>query len=854
MKRRLKLGISIAAIGLLIGTIVWQARTVSQFKSSAMRFVAAEAIGFVAIPNIARFFDNGIPPLNEILGAIADQPSPDFIKAMMPRPIGLPAQCITLAKSADLAANGIVPEGSFSVALLDSGIRAALKLSSDGSGLLFLSDLLFPSYVQLSYPADQSGDGNDHSTYKFTLSVQSKHVDFCPEREWHQNSASASEFVIEGRADTISLPMRLRSSALTATTSPTIDVTCMVSRGTESAQPCGCDVTEQGLGSVETRHGRQTGCGQDAFAKRTKDLATWSTELSKGHTVMIGDQYVAEIDGFHVIESPLPGVKKPAKYQMSTPTASIVSDDTLLSQFTTIAAPDKDDATTVLAGVRPDSIVWVIGTHGLPMYLLTPIGIHFQGAKIAVNVLSNLEPQDSAIVQTIATTSTSEASSRGWSNWRKALGGRLSDSSLKLYARFLRSYFTDIDNDIATYSPLAQVAMDIMEQGAGSIVIAVNQFYSSPNVARLAIAVPDIDSEIAGSMVTRSRRLSIERQARFVSEKAGELAQRRGAGPRNLDQAVNGLYCSSSLWRLESIGLRRTMRPVVPAADDTSDADDTQSAGQEPAAVKPKPLVAINEQAFAAESTSWSETEMGFLFQRILPPDDPNVVVWGNAYVNGTGLVQKDEAEVKPKADEFLDYLHEFQSNLAANPNDLRAVLNVMADKLLNFATLLESRRSFARQIGLVVDMKSIIAASNVDDALTKVADLLGKLKNHADLALAGPEEIKAFCEAAKGEPPPQSPMAIYDRRTGVLFVVDDTKIISSLTASSPQRDADGKLLVGLETPELAKLLAGNKVITEDDAKLLVGFPFARAELVLNGREAGTGIAAQLSLSKTDKK
>jgi hypothetical protein len=857
MKRSVKLGISIGAVGLLTAVIVLQARAVSQFKSSAMRFVAAEAMGFVAIPDLARFFDNGIPPVNEIAGVLNGKPVSDFVRSVIPRPDGLPAQCITLGKSTDLAANGIVPASSFSLAWLDSGLKAAVQLRTDGSGLVFLTDVLFPAYAQLSYQSDQShrqsdqpSESNNDAKYKFTFTAQSKDVDFCPEPEWQSKEASTSSLSVESSTDTIFLPMRFRNSIVGAATPPRIEIGCTVSKNLEPAIPCGCEVVEQGLGDTETRAARRTSCGQNAIAKRTSDLATWSAELGKGHTVTIGDQYVVVIDGFHVIESLPAGARKRIKYQISTPTVSIVSDDSLLSQFAAIAASDKQPGTTIFAGARPDSIVGAVGTRGLPMYLLTPVGIHFHDNKIYMDILSNLEPQDSAIVQTVAAASKSEASQRGWSNWRKALGGKLSDSSLKLYAKFLRSYFINIDNGVAKYSPLAQVAMDIMEQGAGSIVVAVDEFYSSStnsNVARLAIAVPDIDSEIAGSIVTRSRRLSILRQARFATEKASELAQRHQVDLKNLDSAVKDFYCASPLWQLKSIVLRHGAGPT--------DANGAPTADATPAVAKAKPTVVISEQAFADESLKpgWSVSEAGFLFLRILPPEDPNVALWGNAYVNGTGFAQKDEAEVLPKVDEFADYLDEFKFNLNDNANDLGPVLDAMGPKLLDYAIFLESKRSFARQSGIVATISEIRAATNVHDALAKVADLQGKFKNRSDFALLGPAEIESFCRTADSKLP-QSPLAFYDRQASVLFLVDDAKTISSLRTSSPERDTDGKLLVGLETPQLAKLLTGNKIINDNDAKQLREFPFARAELVLNGRKTGTGIAAQLSLSRIEKK
>ncbi|WGD48567.1 hypothetical protein QA641_23205 [Bradyrhizobium sp. CB1650] len=835
MKRHVKLGISIGAMILLVAVVLLQARRVNEFKSGAMRFVPVEAIGFVAVPDLSGFFDHGLPDISEIAKAVASE---DFnlARSAIPPPPGLPAQCLALDKASDLASNGIVPHSSFSLAWLDTGFRAAVQLRDDGPGLLFLTDLLFPSYAQLSYQSDTPDADNNATKYRFEFTTQSNDVDVCLKQEWRPKQ-DAAPVVVESSTSKIVLPMRFRNSVVGATTSPTIELKCTVARNLEPAMPCGCEIIEQGIGNTQTRPARRTNCGQDAFASRKDDLSTWLAELRKGETVMIGNQYVAHVDGFHIIDSLRGGASKRGRYRMSTPNVSIMSDDSLLSRFGEIAASSKRSGATVFAGIRPDPIVGAIASvsdnkiSALPMYSLTPIGLHFHENKIDLEVISNMEPQDMAIVQTVAAASKAEAGERGWDNWRKALGGKLSDSSLKLYAGFLRSYFLDIDSDIATRSPLAQVAMDIMEQGAGSIVIAVNQFESSSNVARLAIAVPGIDPEIASSIVSRSRRQSIQRQAKFVIDKATALAKMRGEKPNNLEAAVRDLYCASPLWQLKSL--------IVKGAET-------------PLAVKVKPVIAIDEQVFLKESPKreWTVVAANVPFRRILFPEDPNVGLWGNAYVNGEGLAQADENEVRPKVDELIEYLEEFRSNLSDNGNDLGPVLDAMGPKLLQQAKFLESRRAFARESNLLAKVEEIMATASVDNTLAKVAGLQGLFKTPSDFLL-GPDDIKRFCSTVDGKLP-ESPLAFYDDKANVLFVADNAQPISALSPPSSKRDADGKLLLGLEAPQLAKLLSGKELVA-NNAKYFDEFPFARAELVLNGRETGTGVAARLTLSRMDK-
>lgn len=829
MKRLAKFGPSVLALLLLIIVFAVQVNRVDAFKSSAMRFVPVEAAGFLAIPNLSGFIDHGLSDINEIMRIAIGEPDFDPVVAIVPSPTGLPSQCFTLRKSSDLALNGIVAHSSFSLAGMDAGYRVALQLTDDGVGFAFLTDLLFPAYAQIRYESETAETANGQAKYRFEFKAESKNAELCLKPEWKPKTTD-SPIVIESATDKVFLPFRFGKSITSVGTVPEIDLKCTVTKNGGLAKPCGCEIVEQGLGDAQGRPARRTVCGQNALSKRKDDLSSWAAALRKGDTVMIGNQYVAEIDGFHLIDILPGGASKRGKYRISAPVASIAGDDSLLPRLNEIANSGSRSGATIFAGVRPGSIASGNDrASGLPMYLLTPIGVHFSGNQIRLDMISNLEPQDSAIAQIVAAASKPETSDRGWGNWRKTLGGKLSDSSLKLYANFLRSYFFDIDTNIAAQAPLAQVAVDIMEQGASSVVVAVNEFYSTANIARLAIAVPDIDRENAGSIVSRSRRQSILRQAKFVVEKASELAKKRGVEPQNLEDAVRDLYCPSPLWRLKSLVVRH---------------------GDSPSSVKVQPKIAIDEKVFSSESakSDWSRSAMGFSFLRILPPADRNVALWGNAYVNDKGIVQSDAAEIQINIKAFGESLDEFTVNLNANPNDLGPVLNQMGT-LLEQAKVLESKRDFARRSGLVASLEEIRAGTNIDAVLAKVAELKGRFNKGADLSLLEGADIKLLCDATEGKLD-DTPLAFYDDKANVLFVVDTPETISKLSASSSSRDVDGKLLLGLETPQLATLLKANNIIKEDYTKYFVQFPFAKVELVLNGRETGTGIAARLSFSR----
>jgi hypothetical protein len=482
----------------------------------------------------------------------------------------------------------------------------------------------------------------------------------------------------------------------------------------------------------------------------------------------------------------------------------------------------------LFAGARPDWIVDIAGISGLPMYLMTPIGVYISDKELQIDTLSNLEPQDMAIVQTIAAASRPETGARGWGDWRRALGGKLSDSSLKLYAKFLRSYFPDADVQLAKYSPLAQIAIDIMEQGTGAVVLSVGEFYSTEHVARLAIAVPDIDAENAGWLVVQSRRQSITRQARYIAEKAGALAIQRGADAKGLKEAAMNLYCNAPLWRLKSLEMRGP------------------NDGSAPSKIKSK--IELDEEAFLNQ-TNWSVVEAGVQFQRILPFADANVSLWGNAYENSKGVAERDMEDLTPKAQDFIDYVDELLSNLNDDPEAYQAVLSSMVPVLLEKTETLEAKRSMAKEKGMRSSVENIATATDAADAIAKVSALKEIFPNATDIATWGPAEVAAFCQVAP-EQIPQSPMAFYDRKTSILYVVDSAELIAKLTSSSGTRDDEGKLLVGFETPRLAELLTQNKIIEPAVAEQFATFPFSKVELSLAGRESGTGISARISLKK----
>ena len=78
------------------------------------------------------------------------------------------------------------------------------------------------------------------------------------------------------------------------------------------------------------------------------------------------------------------------------------------------------------------------------------------------------------------------------------------------------------------YTPLGPVAIDVMEEGASTLVASMNDVASDGKSARLALEIPNIGSDYAGRLVSRVRRQSILRQARLTVEAAARMALQEG--------------------------------------------------------------------------------------------------------------------------------------------------------------------------------------------------------------------------------------------------------------------------------------------------------------------------------------
>lgn len=843
-------GVSIVAAALLLGSLLFHAWKVDQFKSSAMRFVAAEAVSFVVVPDLVGFFNYGTKSFNEIINAIGGDEKPsNFVSLLLPAPKlqgeSLPSSCRAISSSDDLDKNGIVPQSSFSFASLDSGFKLAAKLKPDGSGVLFLSDLLFPTYIRIAYPSQsqEQPDGDAKSAeneksdkrdvYKFSFDIKGSDSEHCANAAWKATVDGGLPYSAAVPGDHLFVPVRFSNAMLNPQSAPPkIDVVCNVSKNSEAAQPCGCEFIELGIDSTENSPLRRVKCEQaDEFKKRKDDLSRWLESLRNGDTVSIGDQYVAMIDGFHVIEGFLSGRRRPASFRVTKPTVSIVNDDSLITQFERVLGEGKQYPTTIFAGVRPDLIVHSAGINGLPIYLMTPIGIHLSDRKLYVNALSNLEPQDMAIVQTIATASKSRNDQRSWKDWRKGFGGRLSDNSLKLYAEFLRAYFPNADAQLAEVAPLAQVAIDVMAEGAGAVVVSVGELYSdkdrNKDAARLAIAVPDVDAENAGWIVTQSRRRSVLRQARYTIEKASNLALEQGGDAKDIKQAAMNLTCESPLWRLSTIDVR-------PPRD-----------GETTPQIRSN--IDINEESF--NRINWSVAESGFQFQRILPFEDANVALWGNAYVGGTGLAEAEALDIKPQADDFFDYIEEMLSNLNDAQSNYTDVLSAMVPVLSGKSAFLESKRTRLSKKRISAQVNELGEVTSASDAVSRLKAIKEAFRDADDLASLGQDEVATLCQTADRKLS-TSPIAMHDRKASILYVVDAPELIGKFVASSVGGDSDGKLLVGFEMPHLAELLTANQTITADQAKQMASFPFGKMELALTGRQTGTGISASVVVEK----
>lgn len=828
----LKVGLFLAAAASLVGLLAANSLWVSKFKMTAMRFVPSEAVSFVVVPDLESFMTYGSSPFRAIVSNLtAKSADSDFVALLVPPPklenVELPTPCIKLRSLSDLEEAGIDARGSASVARLDSGSRITAQVKDDSRAMAFLADVVNPVYLRLSVPMvdREKKDGDDQeadeATYKFSIALSPKGISICFDQTKPENKTGV-----------VYVPLRVLSSA--PGVEPAVEVDCSVETGEEGPKSCKCELVVLGLGDNQSGAAHFEDCRKPSeLVERPKRIAKLGQEVRSGKTVTIGNHYLAKFDEFYVLES-LSNKSAPRNFKISEPRSSIVRDDSFLKHFEEMLDEGKQYSSTVLAGARPD---WVLenaaaGLRGIPLYLMTPIGLHFRADDVYVRALTNLEPQDMAVIQMLAARDKQEATPKSWSRWRDGLGAKISDSSLKTYAHFVRSYFPDADLRLQQVAPLGPAIIDVMEEDASALVASVADVSEDGKSARLAIAVPDISAEYAGRLVGQVRRQIMLRQAKLTVERASRYAMEMGIRPSRLLTAVPRLMCISPIYEIKSI--------VVKNFDKDS-----------PAAAVINSTIILSDTGLSP-AASWPASKEDGRLQRLLPFEDANAALWGEGYARTNGHVRTDQQRVQEDIKELVDVLSELEA-VADENGPFRERLAEQGLRLLQMARSLETRRSsIYDQVHLSAAIESVLAGDS-EEALVALKSLNGELQEKLDNnSSMKPADVKLACESIdKGVK--ASPVALYDQEVRTLYLLDSVEQAATLPKASEQRDAVGKLLMKFDTVELVELLRRGKA-PSSTIEQVEKFPFSGIRFSLAGRDTGAGAEGRLYFTKMGSK
>lgn len=814
---------------ILVGSLAANSLWVSKFKTTAMRFIPSEAISFVVIPNLDGFMTHGSSAFRAIISNLTAKPAEaDFVALLVPPPkledVELPTPCIKISSLSDLEEAGFDPRGSASVARLDYGSRIAVQVRDDGRALEFLSEVLNPIYLRLSAPSRvtrKDGDSDEEAAeanFKFSIKLSPRGVAAC-----------LNDGGPESKTGVTYVPLRVvgsRSGEI-----PAVDADCSVETEQSSRESCKCELVIVGLGENLPASTQVADCRtSDALVERQRGIEKLKNEIGSGKTVAIGNHYLAKFDSFYLIDS-LSNVNAPRNFKISEPRSSIVRDDSFLQHFGEILEEGKRFSATVLAGARPD---WVLenasaGLRGIPLYLMTPIGLHFRNDDVYVRALTNLEPQDMAVIQMLAARDKQDALPRSWSRWRDGLGAKISDNSLKIYARFVRAYFPDADLQLLQIAPLAPVVIDVMEEGASALVASINDLNEDGKSARVAIAVPNISAEYAGRLVSQVRRQLMLRQGALLAEAVGRYALEMDIPQQRLSSSVPQLMCESQFYEIKSIAVKKF---------------DPES----PSTATIRSVVNLRDSGLSPEA-SWVASTEDPRLQRLLPFEDANAALWGEAYGKTKGVIRTDQENVDSEIEKFTNILSQLE---AAGEEDDRfpEQLAEQGPLLLQMAQSLEARRSTIRnEVPLSAVIKEIIAGKDSDEALVELKKLNSGLQQRLDdRSLMNSEEIKQICKSID-QTVKASPVALYDEEVKALYFLDSVEQAVTLPKVAEERDAAGKLLISFVTTELIDLLKKGKAPSGTIDKV-ERFPFSGIQVLLTGRDTGAGVEGRFYLTK----
>jgi hypothetical protein len=814
---------------------------IDRVKNSAMQFVPVDALSFIVIPDVNKFLTSAAPSILRSVRAFMDSSTLDLVSLLVPVRIGpnvsVPPQCRVIQEESDLEPNGIDPASSFSVAYLDHGTRFALKFSDESRGLAFISDIFFPMYVELRADGLPEQINNKTPEVTFHLIIDARNIDLCLDKDRRNTTTGSVQKTATNLGRTLRIPIRLNAGQDSAS----VRVECKASIIGVEPQPCSCSLLRIRTGHDSIDEARECNGATINLSKELEDLKKWKLRIGNKETIQIGDSYVAKLFGFHVIEQMRVGEISPL-YRLSASLMPITRDDSFLKHFRRFAQNGAAFETTLYGGSRPDTVVAIkpADFRFFPLYLMTPVGIHFKKEQIRLEFVTNLEPKDMALVQALAARGEVAALQKNWTKWPSGFAATMTDSSLKFYAHFLRIFGANFEDRVADFFPLFPLAIDIMEEGARSIIVSITQWDENNKTWRLAVVVPDVSPEYAVHLVELARQRLLERQAKWIIDRAARSARSANNDPDDPDfiKHVVKFTCPQGFWSLRSI------EPVKDAKGNI---------------VGFNPDIDFNGRELKEQSQSWSSIEENVKVEFLAPREDPNAYLWGRAN-SGQSYVTSDAENIKNLLTKFTEAVNSIQSNLhdTSKPmKERRALINAVAE-LVQSAVKLENERSSLRDIRLAQTLSEISKLSNVNIAGQKLGELVGGdfVNEHATM---NEEDVATFCKTNKNTALPL-PKAYYDVSSSVLYNVEVVKDIyrpvnapldTISAASTNGTDSGGKLGIDINTILFGPILnksegATSAGKTEDIAKR---FPFPNIRFYLTGRDTGNGVQGALVLN-----
>ncbi len=800
----------------------------SQLREGAMRFVPADAASFFYTPDVDQFMREAAPSIISIYSALMDPDdfTPDLISLFVysDSTTGqkLPPPCRTLQHPADLSDAGIDPNSSLSLMYLDNSIRAAIKFSNESVGLGFLADVLTPLYLQVQSTA--KGPANKDSPRKFRIEVEADNVEICVDPDRHKIRSHRDTFELEinkKHSGKRTLPLRLPA----IDSGPTrIKVTCQEIVEGGDALPCSCELVQVGK-KVDPTTAKKNICGTAVdLASYRSIVHNWQSDLDAGKTIKIGDAYVAKIAGFHVVEQ-WPKAKPALNYLVHEPPTPIVHDDSFLVHFLQFKNNGKNFKTTIFGGYRPDSLIVFrdLERREIPLYLMTPIGLHFAKGTIVYEAAANVEPQDLTVVQDFSRHEGNIPIT--WKDWPAGLGLTFGDYSLKQYARFARVSYPTVEPLVTNVLPLVPVILDLMENGVPSLSATILQENKDTFSWRAAIAVPNVTPVGADQLVHFMRNRAIMRQAEWALQSAaGQLIKlRQNISGEDFNDRILERTCPQSYWKLKT-GARFNEDGTIN-----------------------RNFIDIIDNAIG-DRRSWRYTFNNRTLLRLGPVDDPNVVVWGQAF-SSNSLVAKRIIELKKKLSAFTDDLNNAAKSVRAlhSLEQIRDQLRSSVPRLIKKASEMEAEGASAKEEDLSSRLRDISKLDDPREARFRLIDLQMSLPTDfaTQKATLNVQEIQSLCQAKSGKSNPTA-VADYDTNANALRVVDTGPDIDlSIKKETASLNGSGeKIRLDIDSSKIPSWL---KILPTEYEKKLNAFPFPNIQVQFSGRpQSGVGVRVRM--------